>query len=95
MDLLLQSCATQGFVTLDANQAKEKNYRNRHPTNQFLPLTIEIFGCLHKHADVFLHDCANAICNLKGTKGHHLSTLVTFLCKKVSIIFKRCKCLSS
>jgi hypothetical protein len=31
------------------------------PTYQFLPLTIDVFGCLHKHANVFLHDCANAI----------------------------------
>jgi hypothetical protein len=26
-----------------------------------LPLEIEVFGCLHKHVDVFLHDRANAI----------------------------------
>jgi hypothetical protein len=47
-------------------QAKEMSYRNQHPTNQFLPLAIEIFGCLHKHADVFLPNCTNAIWSLKG-----------------------------
>jgi hypothetical protein len=26
------------------------------PLDQFLPLAIEVFGCLHKHAHVFLHD---------------------------------------
>jgi hypothetical protein len=31
------------------------------PTEKFLPLTINVFGCLYKHANVFLHDCANAI----------------------------------
>ncbi len=36
---------------------KEKNYRNWHPINQILPLGIEIFGYLHKHANVFLHLC--------------------------------------
>jgi hypothetical protein len=36
-DLLPPSCAIQGFVTSDAAQTKEKNYCNRHPTNQFLP----------------------------------------------------------
>ncbi len=38
---------------------------------------------------MFLHDCANAIWNLKGTEGLHLSTLVTFLCQKVSITLQR------
>jgi hypothetical protein len=61
VDLLPQSCATQGFATLDVTQAKERNFCNRHPINQFFSLTIEVFGCLHKHADVFLHDYANAI----------------------------------
>jgi hypothetical protein len=70
---------------LDANQAKERNYHNRHPTDKFFPLVIEIFGCLHKHDDVFLHYCANAIWNLKGLEGPHLSTLVTFLRQKDSI----------
>jgi hypothetical protein len=31
------------------------------PTDQFLPLTIEVFSCLHKHGNVFLYDYANAI----------------------------------
>jgi hypothetical protein len=61
MDLFPQSSTTQGFATSNAVQTKEKNYRNRHPINQFLPLAIEVFGCLHKLVDVFLHDCANAI----------------------------------
>jgi hypothetical protein len=40
-----------------------------------------VFGCLHKHANMFLHDCANAIWSLKESKGPHFSTLVIFLCK--------------
>jgi hypothetical protein len=66
MDLLSWSCTTQGFVVFDAGQAKEKNYCNQHTIDQVLPLIIEVFGCLHKHADVFLHDCVNAIWSLKG-----------------------------
>jgi hypothetical protein len=61
LDLFPRSCATQGFVALDAAQAKEWSYHNQHPTDQFLPLAIVVFHCLHKHVDVFLHDCANAI----------------------------------
>jgi hypothetical protein len=56
------------------------SYYNQHPTDQFLPLTIEVFNCLHKHANVLLHDDANAIWSLKGPEGLHLSILVTFLC---------------
>jgi hypothetical protein len=70
-------------------QAKEKNYCNQHPTDQFLPLAIEVFGCLHKHANVFLHDCANAIWSLKGLKGLHIFTLVIFHCQIVSITLQR------
>jgi len=67
-DLLPWFCATQGFVGFDVVQANERSYHNRHPTNQFLPLAIEVFGCLHKHGNVFLHDCANAIWSLKGRR---------------------------
>jgi hypothetical protein len=78
-DLFPWFCVTQGFVTSDATQAKERSYCNPHSTDQFLPLTIEVFGCLHKHVDVFIHDCANAIWSLKGIEGPRLSTLVIFL----------------
>jgi hypothetical protein len=53
-DLLPWSCAIQGFVASNAAQAKERSYLNWHPINQFLPLVIEVFDCLHKHVDVFL-----------------------------------------
>jgi hypothetical protein len=87
--LFHRSYTTQGFVVFDITQAKERSYHNRHPIDQFFPLTIEIFGCLHKHVDVFLQDCANAIWSLKGTKDLHLSTLVIFLCKFFLITLQR------
>jgi hypothetical protein len=84
-----QSCIIQKFVTSNATQAKEMNYHNWQPIDQFLHLTIEIFGCSHKHANVFLHDCGNAIWSLKVPEGLHISTLVTFLCQKISITLQR------
>jgi hypothetical protein len=78
-DLLPWSCATQGFVTSNATQTKKQSYRDRHLINQFLPLVVEVFGCLHKQADMFLHNCANAIWSLKGLEGPPLPVLVTFL----------------
>jgi hypothetical protein len=88
-NLLPRSCVIQGFDAFDGVQTKKRSCCSRHPTNQFLPVAIEVFGCLHKHADVFLHDCANAIWSLKGIEGPHLSTLVTFLHQKVSITLQR------
>jgi hypothetical protein len=64
MDLLPRSCATQGFVASDVVQAKEWSYRNQHPVNQILLLVLEVFGFLHKQANVFLHNCVNAIWSL-------------------------------
>jgi hypothetical protein len=61
IDLFPYSCLTQRFVAFDATQTKERNYRNWHPNIQFFLLTIEIFGCLHKHADMFLRDYVNVI----------------------------------
>jgi len=43
VNLLPQSCATQGFVAFDVVQSKEKSHRDRHPTDQFLPLTVQVF----------------------------------------------------
>jgi hypothetical protein len=66
---------------------KEKNYHNQHPTNQFFPLAIEVFGCLHKHADVFLHDCANAIWPSSFCLGHFfLSKSFNHISKDVSVL---------
>jgi hypothetical protein len=88
-DLLPWSCRTRGFVAPNAIQAKEKSYHNWHPIDQFFPLAIEVFGCLHKHADVFLHYCANAIWSLKALEGPHFFYLGHFsLSKKFNHITK-------
>jgi hypothetical protein len=89
VDLHPRFCITQGFATSNAVQAKEMSYYNQHPSEQFLPLPIEVFGCLHKHVDVFLHECANAIWSLKGPKGLPLFVLVTFFYQRISIMLQR------
>ncbi len=47
-NLFPRSCTIQRFIAFDAVQAKKRSYRDLHPINQFLPLAIEVFGCLHK-----------------------------------------------
>jgi hypothetical protein len=44
------------FVVSEVAQAKEKSYHDQHLTDHFLFLAIEVFGCLDKQADVFLHN---------------------------------------
>ncbi len=47
-DLLPRSCTTQGFAAFDATQAKKQSYCDQHAIYQFLPLVVDVFGCLHK-----------------------------------------------
>jgi hypothetical protein len=72
-------------------QAKEWSYHDRHLVDQFLPLTMEVFECLKKHADVFLLNCVNSIWNLEGLEGPPLFVLITFLQQKISITLQMCK----
>jgi len=51
------------------NSIQKMNYCDWHPSNQFLPLAIEVFGCLNKQVDVFVHDYGNALWNFKGLVG--------------------------
>jgi hypothetical protein len=89
VDLFSQSYTTQGFATYNATQVIEWNYCDWHPTNQFFPLVVEVFGCLHKQADMFLHNCANAIWSFKWPEGLHFYVLVTFIHQKVLIKLQR------
>jgi hypothetical protein len=45
--LVSQVTSSQGMVVTIAAQAKLVSYYNRHPKDDFIPLTIKIFGCLH------------------------------------------------
>ncbi len=92
--LFPQSCTTQKFPTFDVTLTKERRYYNRHLViNQFLLLAIKIFGCLCKHVNVFLHECANAIWSLKKPKGPPLSVLswLLFFIKEFQLRCKECK----
>jgi hypothetical protein len=89
MDLLRRSCTTQSFIAYEVAQAKKRSYHHWHPTNHFLLLAIEVFRCLDKQIDVFLHDCANVMSNFKGTKSLSPFFFVIFRCKKISITLQR------
>jgi hypothetical protein len=69
VNILPWFCIIQGFVTSNAIQAKKKELPWPTSMNSFLLLTIEVFRCLHKQNDVFLHECANATWSFKRPKG--------------------------
>jgi hypothetical protein len=41
------------FAIFDATQVKKQSYHDSHFVDQFLPVAMEIFGYLHKLANVF------------------------------------------
>jgi len=51
--------------------------------------SIEVFSCLDKQVNVFLHNHANAMWNFKGLECPYLSVLVIFFHQKFSITLKR------
>jgi hypothetical protein len=90
VDLLLQSCTTQGFTESTATQTKEtkeNNYCSQHLTNQIFPLAIEVFECLHKQTNMFLTClCSYAIMSMpfetsNGQKVLPFFVLVIFFIK--------------
>jgi hypothetical protein len=87
--LLPWFCATQELDAFNVASAKERSYHDWHPINQFFPLAIEVLGYLHKQANVFLHDCANAIWSLNGLNSLHLFILFIFFHKTISITLQR------
>ncbi len=87
--LLPWSYTTQGFVAFDIVKAKERSFRNSHPTNQFLPLVVEVFGCLQITCRCVFTWLCQCHLEFERAKGLHHSTLVIFLCKKLLITLQR------
>ncbi len=90
-DLLLQSCATQGFTTSNAIQAKERSYRNRHLVDQFLPLVIEVFGCLQNMQMCFYTTVPMPFGAWRGQKVFIFLPWSLFFVKKFWSHYKGCK----
>jgi len=85
VDLVLRAILFYGVDATIEAQTKEGFYRNWFPIDMFIPLAIEVFGCLHQHANGFLHQCANMMWATKGIKGLPLSILHAFYKQKVLV----------
>jgi hypothetical protein len=57
---------------------KEGLYWDQYLVDLFLPLAVEIFGCLHQQLDNFFHCCANMAWPTKVFKGLLLLILCAF-----------------
>ncbi len=62
-----------------ATQVKDGLYHDRFPMDMFFPLAVEVFGCLHQKANIFLNQCANMAWGTKGIGSPPLSILRTFI----------------
>jgi hypothetical protein len=76
-------------MSLVVLQVKEKLYRNRYLMDVFLPLPIEIFGCLHQQSENILYQCANMVWSTKDTTCPPLLVLCSFYKSRVSIALQR------
>jgi hypothetical protein len=95
MDLLPWSCAIQGFVASNAIQVKKRHFYNQHPTNQFLPLTIEVFGYLDKMSMCFYMIVLMPFGTWRGQKVFIFLRWSLFFVKKFQSHYKGCKRLPS
>ncbi len=92
-DLLPWSCAIQRFVTSNATQVLKSSYHNQHPIDQFLPLTIELFGYLDKMSMCFYTTVPMPFGAWRGQKALIFLPWSFFFFKKFRSHYKGCKCL--
>lgn len=78
MDLVLHIALFRGMARMVVIQAKERLYQDQYPTNLFLLLAIEIFGCLHQQIDNFLYHCVNMAWVAKASRSLPLLILHAF-----------------
>jgi hypothetical protein len=70
VDLLPWTTLTLRFTTSKVVHIKERTYKERVATkNKFMPLGIEVFGCLHKQVDTFLQVSSFNTWRMKGSQG--------------------------
>jgi hypothetical protein len=74
----------QGDRNDDNSDQKKKLYHNSHLAYAFIPLAIELLGCLHQQAKDFFHSCANIVWSTKVTNGSPLVIFHAFYKKGVN-----------
>ncbi len=85
-NIILRVASSWGMITMIATQANVVLYCNRHLEDNFILLAIEIFGCLHQHADDFLHQRANMAWLAKGFGDLSLLIIHSFYKHRVLVI---------
>jgi hypothetical protein len=57
-NMVQQTSTTTTHATMMAVQKKTRSYVKQTLGDDFIPLAIETYGCLHSHFDSFLTVCA-------------------------------------
>jgi hypothetical protein len=57
-NMVQQTSTTTTHATTMVAQEKTQSYVEQAPNNDFIPLAIEMYGCLHFHFHLFLIVCA-------------------------------------
>lgn len=76
-------------ATMVVAQVKEGLYHDWHSKDVFLPLVIEIFGCVHQQANNFLHQCVNMVWLTKNTCSPRLVVLCAFYKQRVLVALQK------
>jgi hypothetical protein len=58
IDMVQQTLTTTIHVVMMVAQENTRSYVERALGNDFIPLSIETYGCLHSHHDSFFTTCA-------------------------------------
>jgi hypothetical protein len=75
-------------------QTKDGFYHDQFPTDIFLPIAIEVVGCLHQQEDGFLHRCVNMAWGAKGTRSSPLLVLHSFYKQGVVVALQQAQAIS-
>jgi hypothetical protein len=70
-------------------QAMIMSYYNQHLKDDFIPLIIEIFICLHQQVNNFFHRFANMAWSMKGFRSFPLVIICSFYRQRVSMALRR------
>jgi hypothetical protein len=59
--MVQRASTTTTHEVMMAIQEKTREYAKQTPCDNFIPLAIDTYGCLHSHFDSFFTTCAQTI----------------------------------
>ncbi|KAL3682484.1 hypothetical protein R1sor_000506 [Riccia sorocarpa] len=72
-----------------AAQAKVRDYADRDPSDDFIPLALETYGCLHPRFDAFIVQCAHDMLSRSSHIPLPPSLLITSYRQRIAVALQR------